>query len=149
PNVSESRRAPLDVLSVVRSAIAFGGVVYGLSSLGASAEGTSMLPPWIPLVIGVVFLVLFVVRQLALQRRDAALLDLRTFRSHTFSISIVLFIVMMVTLFGTVIVLPIYVQRVLHSEPIVIGAILLPGGLIMGLIGPLVGRIYDRWGTAP
>jgi MFS transporter, DHA2 family, lincomycin resistance protein len=42
-----------------------------------------------------------------------------------------------------------YVQRVLGSEPVVIGAILLPGGLIMGLIGPFVGRIYDRWGTGP
>lgn len=149
PNISEPRTSPLDVLSVVLSALAFGGVVYGLSALGANAEGTAIVSPWVPLAVGAVFLVLFVVRQILLQRRDAALLDLRTFRSPTFSISIVLFIVMMVALFGTVIVLPIYVQRVLLSEPIVIGAILLPGGLIMGLIGPFVGRIYDRWGTAP
>jgi DHA2 family lincomycin resistance protein-like MFS transporter len=149
PNIAEPRRSSLDVLSVVLSAFGFGGVVYGLSQISATAEGDSVVPSWIPLVLGAVFLVLFVVRQLLLQRRDRALLDLRTFRSRTFSISIVLFVVMMVALFGTVIVLPIYVQRVLLSEPIAIGAVLLPGGLIMGLIGPWVGRIYDRFGSGP
>jgi MFS transporter, DHA2 family, lincomycin resistance protein len=149
PNISEPRRSPLDVLSIVLSALGFGGLVYGLSEFGATAEGGALVPPWVPLAVGAVFLVLFVLRQIVLQRTDRALLDLRTFRSRTFSMSIVLFIVMMLALFGTVIVLPIYVQRVLHSEPIVIGAILLPGGLIMGLIGPFVGRIYDRFGTAP
>jgi DHA2 family lincomycin resistance protein-like MFS transporter len=149
PNVSEPRKAPLDVLSIVLSAFAFGGIVYGLSSLGASAEGSSMLPPWIPLVVGAVFLVLFVLRQLQLQRHDRALLDLRTFSAKTFSISIVLFVVMTIALFGAVIVLPLYVQNVLLQPAWTIGVVLLPGGLVMGLIGPFVGRIYDRYGTKP
>jgi DHA2 family lincomycin resistance protein-like MFS transporter len=147
--VSEPRKTPLDVLSVILSAFAFGGIVYGLSGLGASAEGDALVAPWIPIVVGAVFLVLFVVRQLFLQRRDAALLDLRTFRSRTFSITIVMFVIMMVSLFGTVIVLPFYAQNVLHSDVLISGLVLLPGGLIMGLIGPLVGRIYDRYGTKP
>src|SRR5690606_19337907 len=33
-NVTTPRYAPLDVLSVILSAIAFGGIVYGLSALG-------------------------------------------------------------------------------------------------------------------
>ncbi|MGN6325977.1 MDR family MFS transporter [Pseudolysinimonas sp.] len=149
PNISEPRRSPLDVLSVILSAFAFGGLVYGLSGLGASAEGDALVAPWIPIAVGAAFLVLFVVRQLVLQRRDAALLDLRTFRSPTFSITIVMFVIMMVSLFGTVIVLPFYAQNVLHSDVLVSGLVLLPGGLIMGLIGPFVGRIYDRYGTRP
>ncbi|MBI5160147.1 MAG: multidrug efflux MFS transporter [Micrococcales bacterium] len=149
PNISEPRSAPLDILSVVLSVLGFGGIVYGLSAIGAAAEGTAIVAPWIPLTAGVTALAAFVVRQLLLQRTDRALLDLRTFRSPTFTVAIVLFVVMMVTLFGMVIVLPMYVQRVLLAEPVVIGAILLPGGLIMGLIGPAVGRIYDRFGTRP
>jgi MFS transporter, DHA2 family, lincomycin resistance protein len=149
PNISEPRRAPLDFLSIVLSAFAFGGIVYGLSALGATAEGDELVAPWIPLAIGAVFLVLFVVRQLVLQRRDAALLDLRTFTSHTFAISIVMFVVMCVALFGAVIVLPLYMQKVLQAETVTSGLVLLPGGLIMGLIGPLVGRIYDRFGAGP
>ena len=34
-NVTTPRYAPLDVLSVILSAFAFGGVVYGLSSFGS------------------------------------------------------------------------------------------------------------------
>lgn len=149
PNVSEPRKAPLDVLSVIVSAIAFSGLVYGLSSLGQAAEGDAALPSWIPLTVGAVFLVLFVLRQLQLQRRDAALLDLRTFTSRTFTMSLTMLAVSMVALFGAVIVVPLYMQNVLHQSTVVIGLTLLPGGLLMGLLGPLVGRLYDRFGPTP
>jgi DHA2 family lincomycin resistance protein-like MFS transporter len=149
PNVSEPRKAPLDVLSVILSALAFSGLVYGLSSLGQAAEGDAALPSWIPLVVGGVFLIAFVLRQLQLQRKDAALLDLRTFTSRTFTMSMSMLAVSMVALFGTVIVLPLYMQNVLHESTVVIGLTLLPGGLLMGLLGPLVGRLYDRFGPMP
>ena len=149
PNVSEPRKAPLDVLSVILSAFAFSGLVYGLSTLGQAAEGTAALPSWIPLTVGAVFLLVFILRQLRLQRRDAALLDLRTFTSRTFTMSMTMLAVSMVALFGTVIVLPLYMQNVLHQSTVVIGLTLLPGGLLMGLMGPLVGRLYDRYGPTP
>ena len=49
-------------------------------------------------------------------------------------------------MFGTLILLPIYLQKVLGLEPVEIGLMLLPGGLLMGLLGPVVGRLYDRLG---
>jgi DHA2 family lincomycin resistance protein-like MFS transporter len=149
PNVSEPWKAPLDVLSVILSAIAFSGLVYGLSSLGQATEGDASLPAWIPLFVGAVFVLTFVLRQLALQKRDAALLDLRTFTSRTFSMSLLMLAISMVSLFGTVIVVPLYMQNVLHQSTVVIGLTLLPGGLLMGLMGPLVGRLYDRYGPRP
>ena len=91
----------------------------------------------------------FVWRQLMLQRRDRALLDLRTFRSRNFSLSVALMVVMMAALFGTIILLPIYLQNVLGLDPLYTGLLLLPGGLIMGLLGPTVGRLYDRFGPTP
>lgn len=144
-NVTTPRASAIDVVSVVLSALAFGGIVYGLSQLGAASAGSS-LPPWLPLALGVLFLGLFVLRQLRLQKRDAALLDLRVFSSANFTISIVTIAIAMMALFGTIILLPIYVQNVLGMSPFVSGLILLPGGLTMGLLGPVVGRIYDRRG---
>lgn len=149
PNVSEPRVVPLDVLSVILSAFAFSGLVYGLSSFGEAAEGETLVAPWIPVVVGAVFLVAFIVRQLMLQRRDAALLDLRTFRARTFTMSITMLSIAMIALFGMVIVLPIYTARVLGLEAVQTGLILLPGGLMMGLLGPIVGRLYDRFGPRP
>ncbi|TPX04211.1 multidrug efflux MFS transporter, partial [Schumannella luteola] len=149
PNVSEPRKVPLDVLSVILSAFGFSGVVFGLSNLGLAAEGKAMMPSWIPLVIGGVGLALFIWRQLVLQRRDAALLDLRTFRARSFTVSILFFVILMAVLFGVVILFPIYLERGLAIDTLVIGLTLLPGGLVMGLLGPLVGRLYDRYGPAP
>ncbi|MDF1479034.1 MDR family MFS transporter [Leifsonia sp. H3M29-4] len=148
-NVTEPRTVPLDALSVVLSAFAFGGLIFGLSSLGEAVSGHALMAPWIPLTVGGVALALFILRQVQLQRREQAFLDLRTFRARGFSVSIVLMVIMMGALFGTIIILPIYTQDVLGLEPAVSGLILVPGSLMMGFAGPIIGRLYDKVGPRP
>jgi DHA2 family lincomycin resistance protein-like MFS transporter len=145
-NVGETTSAPIDVVSVVLSALGFGGLVYGLSSVGHSG-GASSVVVWGAFAVGVAGLVAFVARQLVLQRADCALLDLRTFRSRTFTVASVMVMLTMGTLLGTAVLLPIYLQTVLVLEPLTTGLLLLPGGLLMGLLGPVVGRLYDRFGA--
>lgn len=150
-NVSEPRQVPLDVPSVVLSAIGFGGLIYGLSQVGSghgttTAEPTSGAAMWVAFAAGGVALLVFLLRQVRLQRQDKALLDLRPFRARNFSMSVGLMAVSMAALFGTIILLPIYMQQVLGLEPLQIGLMLLPGGLLMGLLAPAVGRLYDKFG---
>lgn len=148
-NVSTPRYAPLDVLSVILSAFAFGGIVYGLSSIGEGVAHpeTVLVPAWIPLVVGLVAMGIFVWRQLNLQQADRALLDFRTFASKNYAFAVMTMAVAMMALFGTVILLPIYTQNVLGLSTLNTGLILLPGGLLMGLLAPTVGRLYDRIGA--
>ena len=148
-NVGEPRKLPLDGLSVVLSAFAFGGLIFGLSSLGEAVAGNELMAPWIPLTVGGLALAGFILRQIMLQRGDAAFLDLRTFTSRGFTVSIILMVIMMGALFGTIIILPIYTQDVLGLEPAMSGLILVPGSLMMGLAGPFIGRIYDKVGPRP
>lgn len=143
PNLTEPRYARVDVGSVLLSAVAFGGLVYGLSRFG---EAAGLLTAWTPIVVGAAALSLFIARQLWLQRSDRALLDLRTFRSPTFSVGVGLMAISMMALFGTIILLPIYAQVVLGLGALQTGLLLLPGGLLMGLLAPFVGRGYDRFG---
>ncbi|WP_374178979.1 MDR family MFS transporter [Leifsonia sp. WHRI 6310E] len=147
-NVTETQKVRIDVLSVVLSALGFGGLVYGLTLSGesGSASGGPGAALWISLAIGVVGLAAFILRQLILQRRDRALLDLRTFRSPVFTVSIVLMAISTAAMFGVIIVLPLYLQHVLHLDTLSTGLLLLPGGLVMGLAAPFVGRLYDRFG---
>ncbi|PZE68270.1 MFS transporter [Curtobacterium sp. MCBD17_021] len=144
-NVSTPRKSAIDVASVVLSAVAFGGIVYGLSSIG-EAGSTGLAVPVGSLVVGFAALAVFIVRQTRLQRRDAALLDLRTFSTKGFTIPIVAMAISFMAMFGTLILLPIYLERVLGLEVLDVGLLLLPGGLLMGLLSPIVGRIYDRRG---
>ena len=151
-NVGETRVFPIDVVSVVLSAVGFGGLVYGLSLVGGVVGGRSpgdATAMWISLAFGAAGILSFIVRQILLQRTDRALLDLRTFRTRNFAVSIALMAVMMAALFGTIILLPIYLQDVAGLQPLATGLLVLPGGLIMGLLGPTVGRLYDRVGPTP
>jgi DHA2 family lincomycin resistance protein-like MFS transporter len=147
-NVTTPRYAPLDVLSVILSALAFGGIVYGLSGLGEHAADGA-LPAWIPLAIGVATMVIFVLRQLSLQQRDAALLDLRTLKAGNFAISMSMIAILMLAMFGTIILLPIYLVQVLGFDTLGTGLLMMPGALLMGILGPIVGRLYDRVGPRP
>jgi len=145
-NVTTPRYAPFDPLSVVLSVLGFGGLVYGLSTIGEAAGEGAGLPVWIPLTVGAVALVAFVLRQTALQKEDKALLDLRTFSARLFTIAVIMLAISMIALFGAFILLPIYLQNVLGLDALQTGLLLLPGGLVMGLLAPIVGRLYDRYG---
>lgn len=145
-NVTTPRPAPLDLLSVALSAVGFGGVVYGLSALGEGG-GHGPLPAWVAPVAGLAALVLFVLRQLQLQRSDRALLDLRTFAHGGYALAVAILGISMMALFGAVILLPILMQSVIGLSTLQSGLLLLPGGLVMGLLAPVVGRLYDRHGA--
>ncbi|WP_082569145.1 DHA2 family efflux MFS transporter permease subunit [Microbacterium sp. Root180] len=156
-NLGETTHAPIDVLSVILSALGFGGLVFGLSQLGAGGHGSgadaaaasaaSTTTLVVSLVVSVIALGLFGWRQVVLQRSDDALLDLRVFRSANFSLSIGQMVIMSMAFFGAITVVPLYLQDVLEVDPLTAGLVVLPGALAMGLAGPFIGRVYDRWGT--
>lgn len=157
-NVGETRSAPIDIPSVILSAFGFGGIVFGLSQIGgaaghgtgAAAEAAAAGATWtlvVSFAVGVIALTVFVLRQLTLQRVDGALLDLRVFRSANFSLAMVHMLLLSSAFFGTITLLPLFMQRVLEISALETGLIILPGALAMGLLGPVIGRIYDHWGT--
>ena len=142
---SETREVPLDLLSVLLSLVAFGGIVYGLATAGTTLRGDSS--GIVALGIGLVALVAFATRQVRLQRRnDGALLDLRPFRVRDFSVSVVVVMMAMATMLGTVIVLPIHLQTAMGLSVLTTGLVMLPGGLVQGILSPFVGRISDKVG---
>ncbi len=144
PNVTVPRKIPIDLVSVVLSIPAFGGLIYALSTLGGTATGRPT--QWASLGVGVAALAAFILRQLSLQKIGRALLDLRTFVSRDFTVAVAAMAISMMALFGTLILLPIYMQNVIHLDTLSTGLLLAPGALLMGLLAPGVGRLYDRNG---
>ena len=147
---SQTRKVPFDVVSVLLSAVGFGGLLYGLSSIGESGGGDHAVPPWVVIAAGVVALAVFVGRQLHLQRADAALLDLRVFTRRPFSVAVATSVPLFMCLIGaSAILLPLYLQTVLGVSTFVSGLAVLPGGLVLGLLGRPVGKVFDRVGARP
>lgn len=144
-NVGERGNQRLDIVSVLLSIPAFGGIVYGLSKVGVSA-GSGIGPAAVALAIGVVCLLAFGWRQVRLQRDADPLLDLRVFKIGMYRLSLLILCLAMGAMLGAFILLPIYLQSVRGLSSLATGALLLPGGLTMGLLAPAVGKIFDRHG---
>ncbi|MGA9873496.1 MAG: MDR family MFS transporter [Rhodococcus sp. (in: high G+C Gram-positive bacteria)] len=147
-NVTPTSKPSFDGVSVVLSALAFGGLVYGLSSIGHSTEDAT-IPVWVPLAGGAIALGVFVFRQIARQDSGRALLNMRPFSTPTFTIGLGMLMISMMALFGALILLPMYLQNVRGLDTLTTGLMLLPGGLTMGLLAPFVGRAFDRIGPRP
>ena len=146
-NLGETTNTPIDIISIILSVFAFGGTVFGISQLGGGEESANLGPlPLILLVVGVISLALFVWRQLSLQKRDDALLDLRVFRSKNFTFAVLIMAVIAFAMFGSLSMLPLVLQDVVDLSPTKSGLVMLPGALLMGVLGPLMGRIYDKYG---
>ncbi|KOU81276.1 major facilitator transporter [Streptomyces sp. XY593] len=146
-NIGEPQAAPIDWMSVPLAAAGFGALVYGLSGLGAENAAQAPVPPEATTVAGAVLVGLFVWRQLALQRSSTPLLDLRTLTFRHFSVALGLMCLSFMALMGAFILLPIYLQEVCGLTSLQTGLLLIPGGMTMGLLGPQVGKLYDRLGA--
>lgn len=144
-NVGETRPGRLDLFSVLLTALGFGALVYGLSQLGGEVEGP--VHPVTALVVGVLGVAVFAWRQWRLQRGSTPLLDLRVLSHRVYLVGLGMLSLGFMALMGAGILLPIYLQQVRGLSVLEAGLMVMPGGLAMGLLGPRVGRWYDRLGA--
>ncbi len=140
-NVTQQTYPKLDMVSIVLSTLGFGGILYGFSSAGQYGWGS--LPVIITLSIGVITLALFIVRQF---RLDQPILEFRVFKYNIFTISTLLGIIVFVSMIAGATILPIYMQNMHHFTAFESGLILLPGAIVMGVMNPITGRIFDKVG---
>lgn len=143
-NVTETTNPKIDPISLLLSTLGFGGVVYGFSSSGEGNGGWSSNEVLIPIAIGVVSLVLFTWRQLKISQ---PLLDLRTFKYNIFRMSTLIMMIVMMAMFSAMMLLPIFLQNALGYSPLEAGLIMLPGGIVMGIMSPITGRLFDKFGA--
>ncbi|MGW5311290.1 MDR family MFS transporter [Nocardia thailandica] len=141
-NIGEPQAGAIDWFSVVLAALGFGGLVYGLSRFESGALG---LPSGI-VAAGVALIAVFAWRQLSLQRSGTPLLDLRVLLAGTYTKALILMSVAFLAMLGSMILLPLYLQNLRHLSPLETGLLVMPGGLAMGLLGPTVGKLFDRFG---
>ncbi len=144
-NVGEIMTGPVSWLSVALAGGGFATLVYGLSEVGARSGGqlTTIIS------VGAVLVAVFVAYQLRLQKTGSPLMDLRALKSRTFTITLVLMSVAFMAFIGSMILLPLYLQDIRNLSAAQTGALVMPGGIAMGLLGPRVGHLYDRVGSRP
>jgi EmrB/QacA subfamily drug resistance transporter len=94
--------------------------------------------------LGVALGAVFISRE---RRARAPLIDLGLFRNPDFSISVLGGMLSYVALFGTLFVVPFYLENARHLSPAQAGAALTAMPVAFGLTAPIAGRLADRHGA--
>ena len=142
-NVSEVTKPKIDFISMLFSTIGFGGIVYGFSAAGGYDEG--FLAPIVltSIIVGGLSIICFVIRQLKVEE---PLMDLRVFRFPMFTIGVLMFVLIIMIMFSSELILPLYMQGPLLLTAATAGLVLLPGSLLNGLMSPITGKLFDKFG---
>ncbi|HDD6403041.1 TPA: DHA2 family efflux MFS transporter permease subunit [Staphylococcus aureus] len=133
-----------DIPGIIFSTIGFGALLYGFSEAGNKGWGSVEIETMF--AIGIIFIILFVIREL---RMKSPMLNLEVLKFPTFTLTTIINMVVMLSLYGGMIILPIYLQNLRGFSALDSGLLLLPGSLIMGLLGPFAGKLLDTIGLKP
>ena len=142
-NVSEVTKPKIDVISIIFSTIGFGSIVYGFSSVGESTNGFLSTNVLIAIIAGVIGITLFALRQLKLEE---PVMDLRVFKYPMFTHAVLMFLIIIMAMFASEIILPIYMQGPLALSAATAGLVLLPGAILNGIMSPFMGHLFDKFG---
>lgn len=140
-NILETRSVSIDYFSIVLSIIGFGGLLYGCST--ASSDGWTDVKVLTTLIVGGIGIIWFVVRQFRLEQ---PLLDLRVYKYPMFALGSIISAVNSAAMFSGMILTPAYVQNVRHISPLDSGLMMLPGAIVMGIMSPITGKLFDKFG---
>jgi len=132
----------VDYLSIVLSVLGFGGLLFGFSSVGN--YGWSHATVYVSLIIGAITLTLFILRQFTLEQ---PILEFRVFKNKTYALTTVIGMIAFMMLIAAETILPIYMQLMAGFTALESGLMILPGAIIMGILSPIVGQIFDKIGA--
>lgn len=141
-NITPQRDIKLDFPSLILSSVGFGSFLYGFSSAGDKGWGDPLVYGMI--VVGAIAIVTFILRQF---KMEEPMLEFRIYKYPMFALSSAISIVLSIAMFSAMILMPIYVQTVLGISPLDSGLLMLPGALLMGVMSPITGRLFDKFGA--
>lgn len=136
--------AKLDAVLLMQSTLGFGGLLLAFSN----ASGFALTSPfiWVPLMLGVLFLVLFVRRQ---NRVADPLINMGIFKSRQFTSGFMALNFLHASFMGITLVIPLYIEGLCGGTSLDAGIVLLPGTLAALFLNPVAGALVDRIGIRP
>jgi EmrB/QacA subfamily drug resistance transporter len=136
----------LDLLGLVLLCPALAGLLYGLAQV-SSAGGFGHPRVLVPLLAGAVLLAGFALQ--AVRTRREPLVDLRLFRSRAFTGASGLMFLAGLSIYGAMLIIPLYFQQARGYSALAAGLLLVPQGIGSILPRTFTGKLTDRLGPRP
>lgn len=140
-NITPNEVIAFDTLSLILCSIGFVGLVLGLGNW--SSHRFLSLPVIGAAAIGILFLVLFSMRQLKMEN---PFLNLIIFTNREFRLAVIASMLLYCGMMAVSTLLPLYNQSLRGFSATVSGLITMPGSLITAVASPIAGKLYDKIG---
>ncbi|WP_238327546.1 MDR family MFS transporter [Paenibacillus gorillae] len=144
PASKPGKEMKLDVPGALLAPIAFASLVFTVHQAGEKG----WLNEWTlgSLVLGIVALLLFIWNEL---NQEHPLLELRVFRSRTFTHGIILAWMNQIALFGSILLFVLYLQQAKGLSPLEAGLYVIPQAILSTIGINVGGKLFDRYGVRP
>ncbi|NJH85266.1 DHA2 family efflux MFS transporter permease subunit [Staphylococcus agnetis] len=133
-----------DIPGIIFSTLGFGAILYGFSEAGNKGWGSPEIIAMF--LIGSTFTITFVIREMTMK---APMLDFGVLKYSGYTLTALINMIVTMSLFGGMILLPLYLQSLRGFSALDSGLLLLPGAIIMGFMGPIAGKLLDTIGIKP
>lgn len=141
---NEVKYTKLDKRSVMYSTIGFGLMLYAFSSAGDLGFTSPVVIG--AMIISSIIIYLFIRRQFNISN---ALLNLSVFKNRTFALCTISSMIIMMSMVGPALLIPLYVQNSLALSALLFGLVIMPGAIINGIMSVFTGKFYDKYGPRP
>lgn len=143
-NMTEPKKVKLDVAGAILSIVGFASLLYGVSEAGSDGWDDPIVLTTV--IVGAIGIIAFIVQQL---KSKDPMLDFRVFKYDMFSLSSVINAIITVAMFAGMFLLPIYLQNLVGFTALQSGLLLLPGAIVMLIMSPISGILFDKVGPRP
>ncbi len=140
--VTETGRVSFQIIDYLLLAAGFACFIFATSM--ASEAGWTSVRVIVLFLVSVLAIVVFYRRSIHSQ---SPLIDVKVFHSVTFSLSVIILLLIQFICLGLGYLIPNYSQIVSGEEALIAGCLLLPGCILGACIAPVSGRLLDRFGA--
>ncbi|GMA64301.1 putative MFS-type transporter YhcA [Alicyclobacillus fastidiosus] len=138
------QKGKLDIWGLVFSTIGFFSLLYGFNEV--SSDGWKSSTVVLSLMIGIVFLVLFIITELKVEN---PMLNLSVLNNYMFSMSLVISSIIFTAMFVGIFLLPLYLQDIMGYTAVRTGLFMTPAALATAVMMPISGKLFDKIGARP
>ena len=140
--VTETGRVSFQIIDYLLLAAGFACFIFATSM--ASEAGWTSVRVIVLFLVSVLAIVMFYRRSIHSQ---SPLIDVKVFHSVTFTLSVIILLLIQFICLGLGYLIPNYSQIVSGEEALIAGCLLLPGCILGACIAPVSGRLLDRFGA--
>lgn len=139
PHLGTGEAPQFNTVGLITSSLGLWFLLNSFSNLGSS--NFMSFDVAVSMLIGIIFLLIFGITQ---WHSDHPFINLHIFAYKQFTLAIIVNCLLVSTMYGNTILLPLLIQNVMGKSAFISGLVILPGAISTGILSPWSGRLFDK-----